>query len=405
MCGIAGIIGRPQRREIVKILLELQERGTDATGVGLNCRAEYKVLKAGIDASTACQIDAFKRGLTHFCKTANIALLHTRLATHGSAQDNNNNHPIHNKKGVMIHNGVVFVPSYYETVGQTDTEEMLESIAALGMEEAIKQASGSFAIAYQAYENRQVVYLYSHVSPLVIGRRHGNIYFCSTAEILKKAIGKFKHYDTKEHHLYKVDASTMQITDLGEILPKRSSWLYGGGDLDWLSDYSGHRQIYGRIGGHYMTAVDDNGEAQLVWISDEADQARRKYQREYTVWSPDLSNSLCRDCVAWYEEHDAEPSDDCAGCPYSLPLVETLSDQSTYLDEDSCVGCVEVDCTKCPVARIKYKEILEREDGADIPSTTAQVKALKRDYRNRQRVFAEECTEEDLGFNTEVYQC
>lgn len=330
MCGIAGIIGRPTRQEIVKILLELQERGTDATGVGLNCKGQYKVLKTGVDATTICDIDVFRRSITHYCKTANIALLHTRLATHGSAVNNNNNHPIHNKAGVIIHNGMVSIDEFHKTVGQTDTEELLESITKHGMEEAIKQASGSFAIAYMNYTDRHTVYLYNHISPLVLGRKHGNIYFCSTAEILKRAIGKYKHYQVQEHHLYKIDARTMTIEDCGTIEPKPSTiyyYCYGGGQRGWLDDYctpySGYGDTYKERQG--LNPLPEPNKKQSKQGVRTVFRPRGGDSELY--WLPDPNSKTCKECQDLYQEETGEFMDtECPDCPFSIPHTELLSE-------------------------------------------------------------------------------
>jgi len=224
MCGIAGIIGKPTVDEIIPILHNLQIRGIDATGVGLNCPDTYRTLKAGIDAEAFCQLPGFQANLTKHSKFATIALLHTRQATNGTPSNNRNNHPIWNQKGVIIHNGIVYTSKHYKAIGDTDTEQMLECITQKGLTKGIPELSGTFAFAYQSFKNRHIVYLYKHISPLCLGVKNRNIYFCSTPEILQGAIGSYHPIKLKHHTLYRIDAQKRIIEKIGKVKPKYNNY-------------------------------------------------------------------------------------------------------------------------------------------------------------------------------------
>jgi glucosamine 6-phosphate synthetase-like amidotransferase/phosphosugar isomerase protein len=231
MCGIAGIIGKPTPSEITSILIRLQERGTDATGVSLNCPDSCRILKAGISANIFCELPSLRHRLEEFTPTATIALLHTRLATHGTPLNNYNNHPIWNRKGVIVHNGVLFTGHFYETRGETDTEQLLEAITRRGLSAAIKDSVGWLSIAYQSFSNRNEVYIYRSSCPLYIGRKNGNIYFCSQPHILNDAIGRFQSISMKDQTIYKISAEDMSIMKMGKVIPEEIPLLWGEGDL------------------------------------------------------------------------------------------------------------------------------------------------------------------------------
>jgi len=233
MCGIAGIIGKPIPSEITSILIGLEERGVDATGISLNCPGSCRILKAGINADVFCELPSLQRNLEELTKTATIALLHTRWATSGTPLNNYNNHPIWNEKGIIIHNGVVFTGHFYKTRGETDTEQMLEAITQHGLLAAIKDLVGWLSIAYQDFNNRNEVYIYRSESPLYMGRKNSNIYFCSKPHILEKAIGKFQLVSMKNQTIYKINSEDMSITKMGKVVPEEILLAWKEQDL-WL---------------------------------------------------------------------------------------------------------------------------------------------------------------------------
>lgn len=221
MCGIAGIIGQADTTEILDILQNLQTRGRDATGVAFNAPAS-KIVKAGIDASSFVENKTFKHTIKQAVKQSTVCLLHTRQATHGSPSHNSNNHPLYSDKGIIIHNGIVNVTGHYESaIGETDSEQLLLAMDKHGVKGGLERASGSYAIAYQSFELPHLVYLYNHISPLVIGKCRDNIYFCSTRHILESAIGHdVQYFKTESEHIYRVNAKTMVVQDFGEVKPR-----------------------------------------------------------------------------------------------------------------------------------------------------------------------------------------
>tara|TARA_Y100000310_G_scaffold64447_1_gene59973 strand:- start:6152 stop:6913 length:762 start_codon:yes stop_codon:yes gene_type:complete len=221
MCGIAGIIGHARSEEITSILQSLEIRGHHATGVAFNAPAS-KIVKAGIDAATFVRDETFRNAIDECVENSTVCLLHTRHATHGSPEHNDNNHPIFSDKGIIIHNGIVNVETVYDDAkGDTDTEQLLLAMDQYGIEDGIKKASGSFSIAYQRFNAPHLVWLYNHVSPLEIAIRDGKIYFCSTRQILFSALGSndWEFYNTKRETVYQVDAHTMEVYDKGEVKP------------------------------------------------------------------------------------------------------------------------------------------------------------------------------------------
>lgn len=110
MCGIAGVFLNPRNRKAFpledfckKLLLEIESRGTDATGFvsvaktsSVNPAITYKR-----EAITATEFIKKHR----IDANAHTVLLHTRRATQGLASDVQNNHPVHWNNCYVVHNG------------------------------------------------------------------------------------------------------------------------------------------------------------------------------------------------------------------------------------------------------------------------------------------------------------
>jgi glucosamine 6-phosphate synthetase-like amidotransferase/phosphosugar isomerase protein len=119
MCGIAGILLYPKNRseqelEYIKSLaselaVENQARGTHATGIATFGEDGHDVLKSPIRADEITTYDTWLNFLDKNVnnKTQNI-LIHTRFATQGSPENNDNNHPIVTATNIGVHNGMIY---------------------------------------------------------------------------------------------------------------------------------------------------------------------------------------------------------------------------------------------------------------------------------------------------------
>lgn len=112
MCGIAGfsISDKDHRhidcRRLAKNLaLQIERRGRDATGIAWSETTENGLgiwyMKEAMPASE------FVKHLDQIPKYTRTAIIHTRYATKGSPENNDNNHPIVVGDTVGIHNGSI----------------------------------------------------------------------------------------------------------------------------------------------------------------------------------------------------------------------------------------------------------------------------------------------------------
>ena len=106
MCGIFGFITRagegPEVARLRHLALVTQRRGEHAFGLAwLNERGTIQTFKRPGPAQH--YLDELDR-----CRDAVVVVGHCRYATHGTPEDNRNNHPHAAGGGQLVHNGVIF---------------------------------------------------------------------------------------------------------------------------------------------------------------------------------------------------------------------------------------------------------------------------------------------------------
>lgn len=107
MCGIGGFSlsasSTLQPRKLANALLTaLEDRGYMASGFAYQTRDAQGYHKAAVAGSML--------SLKAMPKSARDVIVHTRLATHGSIDDNRNNHPVMSPSQsiALVHNGVIY---------------------------------------------------------------------------------------------------------------------------------------------------------------------------------------------------------------------------------------------------------------------------------------------------------
>lgn len=203
MCGIGGIrkFGDTpiNATEISTMLCSLEHRGMHATGIALMTDGEIHICKDAkpawafvADQSTKDFLDAFLTDDT------TIALLHTRAATLGSPEDNNNNHPFFMGKTAIVHNGMIsnhlslFNMEKVERSAETDSDIIRGLLDKGGLsEEGIKllcKMSGSAAIAAISNETPDRLLLARSGSPLAYATSRDKLWFASEMGVIQRAV-------------------------------------------------------------------------------------------------------------------------------------------------------------------------------------------------------------------------
>ncbi|MBX2953635.1 MAG: glutamine--fructose-6-phosphate transaminase (isomerizing) [Leadbetterella sp.] len=197
MCGIVAYLGRRESAPVViKGLKRLEYRGYDSSGVAvIDPEQGMKIFKK------KGKVTDLENVLKNESFYSNIAIGHTRWATHGEPNDVNA-HPHLSNSGrlSLVHNGIienynslkqVLINKGYTFSSQTDTEVLvnfIEEIQRSGnypLEEAVrlalKEVIGAYAIVIMDRENPNRLIGARKGSPLVIGVGQDEYFFASDA--------------------------------------------------------------------------------------------------------------------------------------------------------------------------------------------------------------------------------
>lgn len=190
MCGIIGYKGFRDANEVaIKGLKKLEYRGYDSWGVALKIDGELKLIKKVGKVGEECE-DCF------FEKNANIAIGHTRWATHGQVtQENAHPHFSSDKNIAVVHNGIIenyeelkneLQEKGYNFLSKTDTEVIPHLIEEYAKEKdfeeavrlALKRLDGTFAVVVVKKDSDKIIAT-RKASPLVLGLGENEFFIAS----------------------------------------------------------------------------------------------------------------------------------------------------------------------------------------------------------------------------------
>lgn len=244
MCGIAGFCLNPEQHAsnptdlAASLLLDIEHRGYHATGaawVDKNAvKPSFKLLKKNISAT---------KFIPHagdaLCEGARTAILHTRYATQGSPNNNDNNHPLTRGRVALTHNGHIandaelFKRLNVHRRAQVDSEAVTALIAFTSENyhptEVLGSIEGSAALAWFNFmEGGNSLHLARvNSSPLWVGQtRQGSLLYASTLEAIRNgAWFMFDEleweYDVKEGEYLRVNnGKIVEFTTFNRFAPK-----------------------------------------------------------------------------------------------------------------------------------------------------------------------------------------
>ena len=192
MCGITGYLGfREAYPIVINGLQRLEYRGYDSAGIVITSNDKSKLFKTKGKVSDLKKI-AKKNNLE-----GNLALGHTRWATHG-VPNNENSHPHLSNSGnlVIVHNGIIenydtikkeLIKRGYTFHSDTDTEVLINLIEEVQIKNncklgkavqlALTNVVGAYAIAVYDINKSDEIIVARLGSPLAIGIGKNNTEF------------------------------------------------------------------------------------------------------------------------------------------------------------------------------------------------------------------------------------
>ena len=205
MCGISVIISKNDN-DVIKYILQslsiIQNRGYDSVGIAYQLTdCSFNIIKYA--SENTC--DSFEKLKNHFNENnikSNIAIGHTRWATHGpKTQTNSHPHISYYGNIILIHNGIInnyielkqFLISHnFEFYSETDSEVIANLIEYYllndsetmfsiykSLEKVNSLLEGTWALAIIYTKQPENIYITRHGSPLVLGY-NDNLIICSS---------------------------------------------------------------------------------------------------------------------------------------------------------------------------------------------------------------------------------
>ena len=221
MCGIVGYVGPRNAKDVViSGLRRLEYRGYDSAGVAVASGGHIEWRKrAGKIANLEAAIEEEPLG------ESDVAIGHTRWATHGAPTDANS-HPHVAGRIAVVHNGIIENHAALreqfdeEFTSETDSEVAAHLLnrevrSGKGLTEAMRavapQLEGAFTLVAIDAEEPQRIIAARRNSPLVVGKGEGEFFLASDVaafiEFTREAV------ELGQDQIVELDADGITVTD------------------------------------------------------------------------------------------------------------------------------------------------------------------------------------------------
>lgn len=226
MCGIAGYIGKEAGAEFVLDgLSALEYRGYDSAGIAYMSGHGLEVTKS------VGTVVGVREHLPEHAREANIAIGHTRWATHGEPTTiNAHPHTNQNSTIVVVHNGIIenhrevresLEADGYNFLSETDTEVIPHLLdrnykevgdQEKAFEKTIHELVGAYAILAFFQDEPRAIHAARLSSPLVIGQEPSQNFIASDALALSGHTNKVIYLD--DYEVAHISADDLKIKNI-----------------------------------------------------------------------------------------------------------------------------------------------------------------------------------------------
>ncbi len=243
MCGIFGYIGSKvdAADKVFRGLQDIEYRGYDSWGVSLFAGNKFKTVKKVGFLPTNYDFEQ-----------SNLALGHTRWATHGGATVENAHPHLSCDDGlVLVHNGIVEnyleLKSKLEThtlSSETDSEVIIhlieESSARMGFEEAVAAVFGELqGLSAIVVSNGKKLIACKIGSPLVVGRSEDGFIIASDPNAILPYTNNLLFLEDHEMVVLESDINLVDVRTLKakDVKFSKIEWEYTKGDRGEFQHY------------------------------------------------------------------------------------------------------------------------------------------------------------------------
>jgi glutamine---fructose-6-phosphate transaminase (isomerizing) len=242
MCGIVGAVAKKNinvTAQVLQCLKKLEYRGYDSAGV-----AAWQPQRGLQCLKMAGKVDELITAERSQPLLGNIAIAHTRWATHGEPNDRNAHPHLSHNKLALVHNGIIegydelkksLLQDGYKFLSETDTEVLVHAIhrnlvhalkdktgtarekhngdsgLLYAVQQTISALDGSFALAVIDADEPGKIILARRGSPLVVGLGDDGNFISSDQISLLEFTNKFIYLE--EGDLAVVKSDSVQVYD------------------------------------------------------------------------------------------------------------------------------------------------------------------------------------------------
>ena len=225
MCGITGFVGKYAIKNAMIGLKSLEYRGYDSAGIAYITNNDVMIKK---EIGKIENLDK----MLNYEDESNIAIAHTRWATHGKATKNNA-HPHKVGKITLVHNGIIEnyeelknKYSDYQFKSDTDTEVIALVIDLLYKEykdmlvvlsKVTNIFKGSYALAIINSDYVDTIYAIRKDSPLIVGYDNNSVIVASDIPAILHVTNKYYLLDNYDIVKANSNSLTFYNKELKEI--------------------------------------------------------------------------------------------------------------------------------------------------------------------------------------------